>query len=203
MRYRGSQPDATFPEQELPVVSLGSLWLPVLLSAVAVFIASSVVWMLLPHHRGDFDGLPDEDAVRDALASPDLTPGQYHVPYAPDRETYRSEEVQRKLGEGPVARITVMDGPPDMGRQFVAWFLYSILVGVLAAYVAGQTLAPGAAYLDVFQVTGTVAWAAYGVAYVGDAIWFGRPWGFCLKMLVDGLVYGLLTAGVFGWLWPA
>lgn len=185
------------------MVPLASLWLPILVSAVAVFIASSVVWMLLPYHEGDFGGLPDEEAVRDALASPELRPGQYHVPYAPDRDAYRSEEVQRKFEEGPVAAITVMEGPPDMGRQFVGWFLYSAGVGVLAAYVAGQTLPPGTAYLDVFQITGTVAWAAYGVAYLGDAIWFGRPWGFSLKMVFDGLLYGLLTAGVFGWLWPA
>jgi len=185
------------------VVSLGALWLPILLSAVAVFAASSVVWMFLPYHHDDFGGLPDEEAVRDALSSPDLTPGQYHIPYAPDREAYRSEEIQRKFEEGPVGMITVMDGPPDMGRQFVGWFLYSVGVGVLTAYVAGQTLPAGAAYLDVFQITGTVAWAAYGVAYVGDAIWFGRPWGFSLKMVFDGLLYGLLTAGVFGWLWPA
>ena len=185
------------------MVSLGSLWLPILLSAVAVFVGSSVVWMLLPYHDADFGGLPDEEAVRDALASPDLTPGQYHVPYAPDREAYGSEEIQRKFEEGPVAVITVMDGPPDMGRQFAGWFLYSLGVGVLTAYVAGRTLPAGAEYLDVFQITGTVAWASYGLAYVGDAIWFGRPWGFSLKMVFDALLYGLLTAGVFGWLWPA
>lgn len=183
------------------MVSLGALWIPILFATVLVFVASSVVWMVLPYHKGDFAGLPDEDAVREALGSPE--PGQYHVPHAPDRDAYQSEEIQRKREEGPVAMITVVpDGPPSMGKQFVQWFLYGILVSVVAAYVAGRTLGPGAEYLEVFRVTGTVAWAAYGLAYVGDAIWFGRPWSFSLKMVLDALIYGLLTAGAFGWLWP-
>lgn len=183
------------------MVSLGALWIPILLAAVLVFAASSVVWMVLPYHEGDFAGLPDEDAVRRALGSPE--PGQYHLPHAADRDAYQSEEIQRKMEEGPVAMITVVpDGPPSMGKQFVQWFLYGILVSVVAAYVAGRTLGPGAEYLEVFRVTGTVAWAAYGLGYVGDAIWFGRPWSFSLKMVFDALIYGLLTAGAFGWLWP-
>lgn len=186
------------------MVSIAALWIPILLAAVLVFVASSVVWMVLPYHRNDFTGVPDEEAVREALASPQLTPGQYHVPHAPDRDAYRSEEMQRKLEEGPVAMITVLpDGHPAMGKRFVQWFLYAVAVGVVAAYVAGRTLPAGAEYLEVFRVTGTVAWAGYGLAYVGDSIWFGRPWKFSAKMVFDALVYGMLTAGAFGWLWPA
>lgn len=183
------------------MVGLGVLWIPILLAAVLVFVASSVVWMVLPYHRNDYAGLPDEDAVREALGSPEL--GQYHVPYAPDREEYGSEEIQRKFEEGPVATITVVpDGPPSMSKQLTQWFVYAVAVSVVAAYVAGRTLPPGTEYMEVFRVTGTVAWASYGLAYFGDAIWFGRPWSFSLKMVFDALIYGLLTAGTFGWLWP-
>lgn len=186
------------------MVSLASLWLPILLSAVLVFAVSSLIWTVLPWHRDDFRGLPDEEAVRLALSSPDLEPGQYHVPHAADREAYGSDEMSRKFEEGPVATVTVMpDGRPDMAKQFVGWFLFLVGVSVATAYVAGRTLETGASYPAVFRVTGTVAWMAYGGAYLGDAIWFGRPWGFSIKMLLDGLIYGLLTAGVFGWLWPA
>lgn len=184
------------------MVTLGALWLPILVAAVLVFLVSSAVWMVLPHHKGDFAKLPDEEAARDALSG--AAPGQYHVPHTPDREAFDSEEIQRKFREGPVAAVTVMpDGPPSMGKQMTQWFLYCAAVSLVAAYVAGRTLEPGAEYLEVFRVTGTVAWVAYGAGYVGDAIWFGRPWGFSLKMLADGLLYGLLTAGAFGWLWPA
>lgn len=183
------------------MVTLAALWLPILVAAVLVFAASSAVWMVFPHHKNDFAGLADEEAVRDALA--DAEPGQYHVPHTPDREAYGSEEIQRKMEEGPVAMITLLDGPPSRGRQLTQWFVYCAGVSLVAAYIAGRTLAPGAEYLEVFRVTGTVAWAAYGAGYVGDAIWFGRPWDFSVKMLADGLLYGLLTAGAFGWLWPA
>lgn len=186
------------------MVSLAALWLPILLSAVLVFVVSSLLWTVLPWHKADFAGLPDEEAVRGALGSPELTPGQYQVPHAPEREAYDSEEMDRKFEEGPVAFVTVVpDGRPDMTRKFVGWFLYLVGVSVMTAYVAGRTLPPGAEYLDVFRVTGTVAWLAYGAAYVGDSVWFGRPWGFSAKMLTDALIYGLLTAGAFGWLWPA
>lgn len=186
------------------MVPIATLWLPILLSAVIVFVASSVVWMVLPFHRNDFAGLPDEDAVREALRSPELTAGQYHVPHASDRDSYRSEEIQRKMEEGPVAMITVMpDDYPAMGKQFVQWFLNAVLVSAVAACVAAWTLPAGTEYTEVFRLTGTVAFTGYGLAYVGDAVWFGRPWGFTVKMLFDALIYGLLTAGVFGWLWPA
>lgn len=186
------------------MVPLAALWLPILLAAVLVFAASSVIWMFLPYHRNDYQGLPNEDEVREALRAAGVSHGQYHVPHAEDRDAYQGEEMQRKMAEGPNAMITVMrEDYPAMGKQFVQWFLYSVLVGVVAAYVAGRTLPPGTEYLEVFRVTGTVAWAGYGIAYVGDAIWFGRPWSFSAKMVFDAFVYGLLTAGAFGWLWPA
>jgi hypothetical protein len=34
------------------------------------------------------------------------------------------------------------------------------------------------------------------------SIWYHRSWGTTLRYTVDGLVYALLTAGIFGWLWP-
>ena len=35
-----------------------------------------------------------------------------------------------------------------------------------------------------------------------NSIWWGKPWrNTCLEAL-DGVLYGLLTAGSFGWLWP-
>lgn len=185
------------------MVSIGALWLPILLAAVLVFVVSAVVWMVLPHHRKDFRGLSNEDRVREALDAGGVTPGQYTIPHAPSREEHRSPEMQEKYDEGPNAFLTVLPrGTPSMGKQFVLWFLFSVVVGAVCAYVAGRTLGPGAAYLEVFRVTGTVAWVAYGFAYVQEGIWFGRPWSFVFKQLFDAFLYALVTAGAFGWLWP-
>lgn len=186
------------------MVPVSALWLPILVAAVLVFAASSVIWMFLPYHKNDYGGMPNEDAFRELLRTADLAPGQYHVPHAETREEYQGEEVQRKMAEGPNAVVMMLpEDYPAMGKQFVQWFLYAVLVGVVVAVAAGGALPPGAEYLEVFRATATVAFAGYGLAYVGDAIWFGRPWSFSAKMVFDAFVYGLLTAGAFGWLWPA
>src|SRR6266851_8791731 len=47
--------------RRLRMVSLSALWLPIVLSAVIVFVASSIMYMLLPYHRSDYRKLPEED----------------------------------------------------------------------------------------------------------------------------------------------
>jgi hypothetical protein len=183
------------------MVTIGSLWLPILLSAVLVWIASALVWMVLPHHKNEFRGVSDEEALRRALGG--LAPGWYRFPYAATREAWKSPEHRRKLEEGPVGFLTVLPrGVPSMKTSMALSFLYYVLVGIVVAYLAGRTLAPGTEYLAVFRVAGTAAWLAYGWAVFPEAIWFGRPWGSVAKHLADALLYALLTAGTFGWLWP-
>ena len=112
-------------------------------------------------------------------------------------------EVRKKFEEGPACFITVVSrGVPAMGPRVALSFVYYLVIGVMVAYVASRTLAPEADYLTVFRLTGTVAWLAYGTGIIPDAVWFGRPWSTVVKHLIDALAYGLLTAGVFGWLWP-
>lgn len=184
------------------MVSLVSLWLPIALSAVAVFIVSSLVWMVLPWHKKDFAGLPNEPRAREALR--DAAPGLYTIPHAAERSDYQTPEFKKKLEEGPVGYLVVMPkGDPGMSRNLVQWFLWTVVVSFTAAYLAGRTLDPGTEYLQVFRVVGTTAWLAYSWAQVQEGIWFGRPWRYVAKQLVDGLLYALVTAGIFGWLWPS
>ena len=183
------------------MVSIVSLWLPIVLSAVAVFVLSSMVWMVFPWHKKDFSGLPDEPRAREALKG--ATPGLYTVPHAAERADFQTPEHKDKLEEGPVAFVTVMRrGTPSMAKNLIQWFVWSLVVGFTAAYIASRTLDAGADYLRVFQVVGTVAWMGYSWAYVQEGIWFGKPWGYVTKQLFDGLLYALVTAGFFGWLWP-
>jgi hypothetical protein len=185
------------------MVSLTHLWLPILLSAVAVFIASSIINMFLPYHRSDYRKLPDEDQVMAALRSSDLTPGDYIFPHAVSPSEMGSEEYVQRRTAGPVGVLTIMkSGPVSMGGQLGAWFVFTLAVSIIAAYLAGRTLTAGADYLAVFRVVGTVAFAGYVLALWQYAIWFGRSWMTTLKFSFDGLIYALLTAGVFGWLWP-
>ena len=186
------------------MVSLMSLWIPILLSAVIVFIVSSVIHMLLPYHRSDFGKVPSEDEVMEALRKFNIPPGDYVLPYAGSPEAMRSAEFTEKRAKGPVAFMTVMkSGPPSMGGSLVQWFIYSIVVGIFAAYIAGRALAPDAHYLAVFRFVGSTAFVGYALALLQNSIWYQRNWSATFKSMFDGLIYALLTAGTFGWLWPA
>jgi hypothetical protein len=185
------------------MVPLLSLWLPILLSAVLVFVVSSIIHMVLPYHRTDFRKLPDEDGVLEALRRFSLPPGDYVFPHCGSPKGMSDPAFQEKLKKGPVALITVMpSGPVAMGASLAQWFVYSVLVGAVAAYVAGRAVGPGAPYLSVFRFAGTAAFAGYALAHIQNSIWGKRAWGTTVKHLIDGLVYALLTAGTFGWLWP-
>lgn len=184
------------------MVTLPELWLPLLLSAAVVWVASFMVWTMLPWHQTDYRGLPDEEATRAALK--DVPPGQYNIPHVASRKDFETPEAKAKFDGGPVGFMVLLPkGVPHMGKRLAQWFAFNIAVAIVAAYVADRALPPGAEYLEVFRVTGTVTWAAYGLALVQDAVWFGRSWRFIVEQLFDALIYALLTAGFFGWLWPA
>jgi hypothetical protein len=181
-----------------------SLWIPILLAAVLVFVGSSVIHMVLTYHRNDFGKLPKEDEIMAALRPFAIPPGEYVMPYAGGSAAMKSPDYQDKLTKGPVAFLSVLpSGSWSMGASLLQWFLYAVLVGIFAAYITGRTLGPGAPYLDVFRFAGTTAFLGYALALLQASIWYKRAWSTTLKSVFDGLIYALLTAGAFGWLWPA
>lgn len=185
------------------MTGLSALWLPILLSSVFVFVASSVIHMLLSWHKDDTAKVPDEDRFREALRALAIPPGDYCVPRPASMEDMKSPEFVEKQKQGPVMVFTVIpSGSMTMGKYLVQWFLYSVVIGILAAYVAGSALPPGAPYLRVFQIAGATAFIAYTAALWPMSIWYHRAWSTTIKSTIDGLIYALLTAGVFGWLWP-
>jgi hypothetical protein len=196
---------AGFPSpQEVQMTALSALWLPILLSAVVVFVVSSAIHMLSLWHKNDYPKLPNESQVMDALRPLAIPPGDYMMPRASSMEEMRSAAFTERLQKGPVLIVTVMrPGAMSMGKSLGGWFAYALIVGILAAYVAGRALPPGAAYLDVFRFAGVTTFIAYAVALWQMSIWYHRAWSITLKSTMDGLMYALLTAGIFGWLWPS
>jgi hypothetical protein len=183
------------------MVPLLDLWMPILVAAVVVFFASFIIHMVLRYHRKDFGGLPNEEAARAALKS--MPPGQYMFPYCSDMKEMQTPEMKRKFEEGPVGVVTLRPpGMINMGPLLTQWLIYCVLISLVAGYVAHATLPIGAEYLKVFQVAGTSAWLGYSGSVISQGIWQSRPWATVFKDLFDGLIYALLTAGVFGWLWP-
>lgn len=186
------------------MTGLMSLWLPILLSAVIVFVASSIIHMVLPWHKGDYPKMPNEDRVRDALRPLAIPPGDYMVPRPSSREEMATPAFLEKMKQGPNFIMTMLpSGSWSMGRSLSQWFGYSLVVGFFAAYITGRALPPGAPYLHVFRFAGATAFIGYSLALWQMSIWYNRAWFITLKATIDGLIYGLLTAGVFGWLWPS
>jgi hypothetical protein len=185
------------------MVPVMSLWLPIVLSAVFVFVVSFVIHMLLPYHRSDLGRLPKEDEVMAALRPFNVPPGDYVMPHAGSPEGMRKPEFLEKMTKGPVAFLTFAPaGPPSMTSNLVLWFLYAVLVSFFAAYITSHALGAGTDYLQVFRFIGASAFMGYSLAQLQDSIWYRRSWATTWKNVFDGLIYALFTAGTFGWLWP-
>lgn len=185
------------------MIPLMSLWLPILLAAVLVFVASSFIHMVIKWHNPDYRALPNEDEVADAIRKGNPAPGQYVFPHCPDSAAMKSEAMQRKYRQGPLALLYLRPGGTiAMGKFLGSWFLFNVVVAFFVAYIVSRALPPGTPYLKVFRTAGSVAFLAHAAGAAPPSIWMGKPWRVTLKEMVDGLVYGLLTAGAFGWLWP-
>lgn len=185
------------------MIPIPSLWLPILASAILVFVVSSILHMVFKYHHKEFRQLPSEDETLEMLHSAGVTPGLYHFPYCASPNDMSKPEVAKKYARGPAGFLTVIpSGTPNMGKYLVQWVLYTVLVGVFLAYLAGRTFGEGENYLTVFRFVGTAAFMTYGVGQIADSVWKGTPWSATGKNVFDGLLYALVTAGVFGWLWP-
>jgi hypothetical protein len=115
-----------------------------------------------------------------------------------------SAQFAEKLKQGPNLIMTVLPtGLWTMGRSLIMWFVYAVVVGAFAACVASQALPPGTEYMRVFRLVGVTAFIGYALALWQMSIWYRRAWSTTIKATVDGLIYALLTAGTFGWLWPS
>lgn len=185
------------------MTGMHALWIPIVLSAVIVFVASSVIHMFTPWHKGDYAKVPSQDAVMDALRPFAIPPGDYMLPRPDGMAEMRSAEFKAKLDKGPKAVMTVLpNGMPGMGKSMGAWFVYLLVIEVFAAYVAGRALPVGADYLRVFRFVGVASFLGYSGALWQQTIWYQRSMTTTIKSTIDGLLFAFLAAGTFGWLWP-
>jgi hypothetical protein len=185
------------------MTGLLTLWLPILISAVLVFAASSIIHMVLGWHSNDYPKLPEEEKFIDVVRPLAIPPGDYMVPRVVSMKEMQSPEFKEKREKGPVMVLTVMpNGPGGMGKSLLLWFIYSLVVSFFAAYIASRALPSGANYMRVFQLVGAAAFVGYALALWQMTIWYSRSLRSTVLATVDGLIYALLTAGTFGWLWP-
>ncbi len=183
---------------------LADLWLPIVLSSVFVFIASAVAWMVSPHHKQDWKAIPNESGFLEALRANNTPPGQYMFPFCGNPKELKDPEKKKRYEAGPHGAIFMWSGAPNMGMNLATIFVFYLVVGVFVAYMGHLAVGnnPDPQYLKVFQVTGCAAVMAYCFGMIPGAIWYGKTARSTAMDILDGVVYGLLTAGTFGWLWP-
>ena len=183
------------------MVSLAALWMPIVVSAVFVFIASSIIWMVLPIHKSDFSKLPDEEKVMQVIREQKLPTGMYSYPHC-NHKDMKNPEMVAKYKVGPWGCITAASTPPNMGIALGMWLVNLLIITTGVAFLASKTFIPGSDYMKVFTFVAIAAFLGHGGGILCDSIWKGRPWKAMPSTLFDAVVYALLTAGTFGWLWP-
>lgn len=185
------------------MISLAQLWMPIVLSAVLVFVASSLIHMVFKWHNSDYRKLANEDEVRAAIRSSSPAPGQYVIPYCADPTEMQKADAQQKYKEGPVGFLMLRPaGAPSIGKPLALWFVLNLAIAFVAGYLASRLVPPGASFGAVARVVCTVTFLAYACGGLQGAIWMGKPWTSAVKEVLDGFIYGLASAAAFGWLWP-
>lgn len=183
-------------------VELLDLWLPIVLSAVIAFVASFVMWMVLPIHKPDIKPLPDEKGFFGAINPLNLKPGHYMFPNCGSGEDMKSDAFKAKWKAGPWGTINVLGTAPNFLRNLAVTFLEMLVISFVVAYLGTMALHRGDDYMHVFRFIGAAAILGYVLGGFGCDTFMGRPARFQLTNALDSLIYALLTAGVFGWLWP-
>jgi hypothetical protein len=183
-------------------VSLNALWLPILLSAVGVWFASFLIWAISPLHKKDWKGLPDENAFAAAIKGLAIPPGNYGFPHAADNKACRDPEFKKKWTEGPAGMLSVWPTKTAMGPKMLLTFIVYILMGVFIAYIGSLALMPGADQKSVFRLVGAAGILGYCFSFLPNAIWFNHTPRAIVQCVIDGVIYGLITAAVFAFMWP-
>jgi hypothetical protein len=179
--------------------SVWALWLPIIVSGVALFFASWAAWMLLPHHKPEWRGLPNEASVMDMLRNASVPPGQYTFPHAASQAECHTDEFKRRVADGPSGTLTIWNKPPNMGVNMLCTLLFFVIANFVIGYLTGIALDPGESFMKVFRFAGTAGILTYGTANILNGIWFGRK---MVADIIDGVAYGLITGLIFAALWP-
>ncbi len=179
-----------------------SLLLPIVLSAVAVFVLTMILHMT-PWHRRDYLRLPDEDGVMQALRPFNIPPNDYLTPHPGSGDYMKSPEYDAKRDAGPVMVLTVVPlGPWKIGRMMGLWFLFTIVVAAIVACVVGTIVPPGGHTHTVFHDVAVITFLSYAMGAVPLSIWYARKWSTTLRTAVDALLYALASGGIFAMMWP-
>lgn len=184
------------------MVQVTDLWLAILIASACVFIASAIIWMVLPYHKTDIKMLPDEAAFKAAIIPLDLPPGLYMYPNCQDSSEMKSDEFKARWKAGPWGTINVLSAQPNFPINLLKTFIAFLVITVLVAYLTGVGLGPGAELLTVFRVAGTAALLGHCTGGLAGSFFLGKPTRFVVTDLIDGVIFAIITAGILALMWP-
>jgi hypothetical protein len=185
---------------------LAQLWLPIVVSAVLVFVLSAATHMLLPARKTEWGRLAKEGDVQAALRG--LTPGLYAFPASSTPGENPTPEDMKRWAAGPSGWLSLVPaGPINMGRNLGLSLLMNLFVSFTAAYIATLTLGSVPLQLFphervVFRVISTIGFIAYFAGPIYEAIWYWKPFRSLAMGAVDALLYGLAMGVTFSMMWP-
>jgi hypothetical protein len=184
------------------MVSLVQLWLPILLSAVGVFVASAILHMVLRFWHGpDYRRFSNQDDIQAAIRKGGTGGGMYMVPYCGPEEM-KKPELAEKFKTGPIGLVFLREGGMSVGRAMFQWFVLCLVMALFVGYVAAIVFSGGDT-ANLFRVTATIAFVGFGFGPLAAAVWDNLPWKVAFKRVVDALIYGAVTGAIFAWLWPS
>lgn len=174
------------------------LLLPIGLSAVALFFASFLSWMVLRLHFKDWMKIDSEDEFMGKVRELGLPAGNYGFPgFATPADT-NDPEIHAKCAEGPSGILTVFP-KISMGRNLGLTFVYFLSVSFCLAYLASFALVDESSRLEVFRFVATAGLMTYLAAMLQHAIWFRSR---IIGHVIESIAYALITGGIFAAMWP-
>jgi len=176
-----------------------SLILPIVLSAVALFFASFLSWMVLQLHKKDWGKVAREDDLMAAVKKCDLAEGSYMFPCCGSQAEMQTEAFQQRYAAGPRGVLTILP-KTNMGKNLALTFAYFLAASAGLAFLAAMAFDRGTAPWSVFRLVFVAGYLTFAAAMVQQAIWF-RPR--IVGHVIEAAAYAAITGVIFAALWPA
>lgn len=184
------------------MVTFPALLLPVAVTTGAVFVTSSVLWTVLPHHRRDFGKLPEEERLMDLLRTAPV--GMFTFPFAEGPGAMRDPAFLERVRAGPVGNVHLVrpESRASMSGNLVHHLVHTLLLYAAVAYLARLGLPSESSALEVLRFVGVAAFVGHAGQLAANSIFWGFTWSHTWKSMLDALVYATVAGATFAWLWP-
>lgn len=168
------------------------LWIPIVVTGIATHIISTLAWTVLPHHKPEWQKLPDREGLKAWIEAKGIAPGQYIFPHM--------SEGMDAMKEGCTGTLVLWDPPPSFGAAIAKTLTFFFVAAFVIGYIASHTLPAGSSFMEVFRLVTTVGLLTHCAAHFPGVFWFPKK---VAMELLDGVAFAVATGLIFAALWPA